>query len=317
MVDGIDVVVSGLLFADLVFELPEPPRPGAEVWAAGFAESPGGIANFAVALSRLGLRTGLAAAVGDDERGARLWAELTAEGIDLALSRKVAGWPTPLTVALAYHGDRALVTHGSEPPLSADKLIPTPPPAAAVAAHIGPWDNDWLAKARAAGSTVFADVGWDPTGRWDAQVLDQLEHCDVFLPNADEAMNYTRTSTPDEALDRLARRVPLAVISCGEDGALAIDARTGERAGVPGVPVTAVDPTGAGDVFAAGFIAATRWDLPLAERLAFANAAAALSVTRLGGAAAAPTTADLAAARGPGGILADGNHDFLDPLIGR
>jgi pfkB family carbohydrate kinase len=127
-------VVSGLLFADLVFKLPEPPRPGAEVWAAGFAESPGGIANFAVALSRLGLRTGLAATLGDDDRGDRLWSELSNEGVDLSLSRRVAGWPTPLTVALSYAGDRALVTHGSEPPLTADQLISSPPAAAAVAA---------------------------------------------------------------------------------------------------------------------------------------------------------------------------------------
>ncbi|HYU85370.1 MAG TPA: hypothetical protein VEK80_11255 [Kribbellaceae bacterium] len=70
-------------------------------------------------------------------------------------------------------------------------------------------------------------------------------------------------------------------------------------------------------MFAAGFIAATLWDLPLARRLAFANAVAVLSVTRPGGAVAAPGSADLAAARAPGGTLAGGNHDFLDPLIGR
>src|SRR6266508_3001994 len=56
-----------------------------------------------------------------------------------------------------------------------------------VFALTGPRRNDWLAEARAAGSTVFADVGWDPTGAWDAAVLDQLEHCDVFTPNAGEA----------------------------------------------------------------------------------------------------------------------------------
>lgn len=314
---ALDVVVAGLLFEDLVFELATPPRPGAEVWADGFAESPGGIANFAVALSRLGLRTGLAAVLGADARGDRVRSALTNEGVDLTLTRQVTGWPTPVTVALSYDADRALVTRGSEPPLSADELITSPPPASAVAAHIGPWPNEWLAKAKAAGSTVFADVGWDPSGEWDPAVLDQLEHCDVFSPNADEAMHYTRTSSPLDALERLAQLVPVAVVSLGTDGALALDARTGERAQVSGVQVPAVDPTGAGDVFAAGFIAATLWDLPLQQRLAFANAVAAVSVTRPGGAVAAPSRADLAAGRAPGGILAGGNHDFLDPLIGR
>jgi sugar/nucleoside kinase (ribokinase family) len=291
----LDVVVSGLVFQDLVLGLPTPPRPGTEVWATDSQESPGGIANFAVALARLGLHTGLAAAFGADPDGDRVWDRLADEGIDLTLSRKLAGWRTPLTVALAYDNDRALVTRGTPPLLSADELITAPPAARAVAAHIGPWPNEWLAKAKAAGCVVFADVGWDPSEQWDPAVLDQLEHCDVFLPNADEAMNYTRTSSPEQALDRLAELVPQVVVSNGAAGALAIDAGTGERIAVPAYPVQAADTTGAGDVFAAGFIAATLWDLPLELRVRFAALTAALSVTRLGGADAAPRWGDLEA----------------------
>jgi sugar/nucleoside kinase (ribokinase family) len=87
---ALDVVVSGLVFHDLVFGLPTPPRPGTEVWATDSQESPGGIANFAVALARLGLRTGLAAAFGADETGDGVWDRLSDEGIDLTLSRKLA-----------------------------------------------------------------------------------------------------------------------------------------------------------------------------------------------------------------------------------
>ncbi|MFI5733764.1 carbohydrate kinase family protein [Kribbella sp. NPDC051587] len=293
--EELDVVVSGLVFQDLVLGLPTPPRPGTEVWATDSHESPGGIANFAVALARLGLRTGMAAAFGADDLGDRLWDRLhKEEGIDLSLSRKLNGWPTPLTVALAYDNDRALVTRGTTPPLTADDLITTPPKAKAVAAHIGPWPNEWLAKAKAAGSLVFADVGWDPTEQWDPAVLDQLEHCDVFLPNATEAMAYTRTTSPAAALEALARRVPVVVVSNGAHGAEAIDGRTGERIAVPAFSVPAADTTGAGDVFAAGFIAATLWDLPLAQRVRFAALTAALSVTKLGGADAAPRWTDLA-----------------------
>jgi sugar/nucleoside kinase (ribokinase family) len=292
----LDVVVSGLVFQDLVLGLPTAPRPGTEVWATDSAESPGGIANFAVALARLGLRTGMAAVFGADDIGDRVWHRLEeAEGIDLTLSRKLAGWQTPLTVALAYDNDRALVTRGTSPLLSADELITAPPAARAVAAHIGPWPNEWLAKAKASGSVVFADVGWDPSEQWDPAVLEQLEHCDVFLPNAEEAMNYTRTTSPGAAIERLATMVGVVVVSNGAQGAEAIDAATGERVVVPAYPVRAADSTGAGDVFAAGFIAATLWDLPLEQRVRFAALAAALSVTRLGGADAAPRWADLAA----------------------
>ncbi|TCC31553.1 carbohydrate kinase family protein [Kribbella sindirgiensis] len=291
----LDVVVSGLVFQDLVLGLPTAPRPGTEVWATESHESPGGIANFAVALARLGLRTGMAAAFGADADGDRVWTYLTAEGIDLTLSRRLAGWQTPLTVALAYDNDRALVTRGTSPLLSADELITTPPAARAVAAHIGSWPNEWLARAKAAGSVVFADVGWDPTEQWDPAVLDQLQHCDVFLPNADEAMHYTRTDSPEQAMRRLAEQVPLVVVSNGAAGATALDASTGEQVVVPAYAVPAADTTGAGDVFAAGFIAATLWELPLAQRVRFAALAAALSVTRLGGADAAPRWADLVA----------------------
>ena len=292
----LDVFVSGLIFEDLVLGLPTAPRPGTEVWATESHESPGGIANFAVALARLGLRTGMAAVFGADDLGDRVWRRLVDdEGIDLTLSRRLAGWQTPLTVALAYDNDRALVTRGSSPLLSADELVTTLPTARAVAAHIGPWPNEWLAKAKAAGSVVFADVGWDPSEQWDPAVLDQLEHCDVFLPNADEAMAYTRTTSPGDALEALAEQVPLVVVSKGADGAEALDARTGERVAVPAYPVSAADTTGAGDVFAAGFIAATLWELPLEQRLRFAALTAALSVTRLGGADAAPHWEDLAA----------------------
>jgi sugar/nucleoside kinase (ribokinase family) len=292
--DGLDVVVSGLVFHDLVLGLPTPPRPGTEVWATESHESPGGIANFAVALARLGLRTGMAAAFGADSTGDLVWNTLLAEGIDLTLSRKLAGWQTPLTVALAYDNDRALVTRGTSPLLSADELITTPPAARAVAAHIGSWPNEWLAKAKAAGSVVFADVGWDPSEQWDPAVLRQLEHCDVFLPNAEEAMSYTRTDTPDQALRRLAELVPLVVVSNGAAGALALDASTGEQIAVPAYQVPAADTTGAGDVFAAGFIAASLWEFPLEQRVRFAALTAALSVTKLGGADAAPRWQDLA-----------------------
>ena len=121
------------------------------------------------------------------------------------------------------------------------------------------------------GALVFADVGWDDTGVWSESVLQQLSLCHAFLPNAQEAMAYTRTDTPRDALYALADRVPLAVVTNGIQGAMAIDATTGEEAEVPGLRVNAIDPTGAGDVFAAGMILGTLRDWPLVDRLAFAS----------------------------------------------
>jgi sugar/nucleoside kinase (ribokinase family) len=285
----IDVFLSGLLFFDLVFTgLEGPPEPGTEVWTGGMGSGPGGIANFAVALSRLGLRTSLAAAFGTDVYGRYCWDVLSQERIDLSRSRRFPEWHSPVTVSLAYAGDRAMVTHGHPPPVPVAELAGSPPPSRATVAHIGLDTADWVHTAHQAGSLVFADVGWDPSEAWSAALLDQLACCHAFLPNDVEAMRYTRTDTPEAALAALADLVPVAVITRGAAGVLAVDGTTGETADIPALPVNVLDATGAGDVFGAGFVAATLTGWPLADRLRFAGLTAGLSVQHFGGALAAP-----------------------------
>jgi bifunctional ADP-heptose synthase (sugar kinase/adenylyltransferase) len=87
--------------------------------------------------------------------------------------------------------------------------------------------------------------------------------------------------------------VPVAVVTCGGQGAIAIDSTTGEQEWVPALPVNAHDPTGAGDVFGAGFVLGTLRGWPLRQRLAFANLCAALSVQYVGGSLAAPGWGDV------------------------
>lgn len=74
----------------------------------------------------------------------------------------------------------------------------------------------------------------------------------------------------------------------GAEGSCAVDGRTGETAEVPGITVDALDPTGAGDVYVAGFVTGTLAGWPLADRLAFAGLTAALSVQEFGGSLSAP-----------------------------
>jgi len=137
------------------------------------------------------------------------------------------------------------------------------------------------------------DIGWDAHERWSPATLVQLDGADVFTPNAAEAMAFTRTDSPIEAARELAERVPLAVVKCGELGVVAIDSARGVLIAEPALPVTAVDTTGAGDTFDAGFIYATLQGWPVADQLAFGNLCAGISVTRRGGAVAAPTWADI------------------------
>jgi sugar/nucleoside kinase (ribokinase family) len=257
-------------------------------------------------------------AFGDDHYGESCWDALEqGEGIDLSLSRTIAGWHSPVTVSMAYEGERTMISHGHaappadvdpgadldpgadgglgiDPPVGAPLACP-PHSRAAVASLVPGQPEDWVARAARSGARVFADVGWDDTGRWDLAALPDLEHCEAFLPNAAEAMRYTRTDCPRAAARALADKVRYAVVTLGSEGAYAVDGATGEIAEVPAIQVAALDPTGAGDVFVAGFVTGTLAGWPLADRLAFAGLTAALSVQEFGGSLSAPTWGEIAA----------------------
>lgn len=292
----IDVLCAGSVFFDIVFTgLTEMPRVGTEVWAPGMGSSPGGIANMAVALSRLGLRTSLAAAFGNDVYGDYCWDTLSIqEKVDLSPSRRFDNWHSPVTASIAALNDRTMFTHGHEAPLAMDDMLAVVPAARACYANLELGEQRWIREAQAAGSLVFADVGWDATEKWSPEALANLQYCHAFLPNAVEAMALTKTDNPRRALWQLADRVPLAVVTCGSDGVLAVDGTTGEYAKVEGLRVPAIDATGAGDVFGAGCVVGTLAGWPLAQRLRFANMCAALSVQHFGGSLAAPGWCEVA-----------------------
>jgi sugar/nucleoside kinase (ribokinase family) len=322
---GLDVFLTGQVFMDMIFTgLPGLPPPGTELFTEGLGSAPGGVANIAVAMSRLGLRVGLAAPFGDDLFGAYLWRTLAEqEGIDLGRSRRVPSWPTPVTVSLAYDSDRSMVTYAkpmpdaARGPGAAGEPLASPPSARACFVDIERPVPAWTREMRSRGTTVFADLGWDATETWSREVVDRLEHVDVFLPNAVEAMAYTRTGSPEEAARALAERVPVVVVKRGGDGAIAIDAATGEVAETEALPVEALDATGAGDVFAAGFVFGTLAGLPLAERLRFANLCAGLSVRHRSGSLGAPCWGEIAAfgesGEVPESVLED--YAFVVPYI--
>lgn len=298
-----DVYLAGQVFLDIIFTgLDSAPVRGTESWARGMGSSPGGVANMATALARLGLRTSLAAAFGDDVYGEYCWEALEhGEGIDLTYSRTIPGWHSPVTVSMAYEGERTMVSHGHAAP-PAERVFDgghapdCPPPSRACVASFVPGRREgWLKCAAERGTLVFGDVAWDESGRWDPADLADLRYCEAFLPNAEEAMRYTRTDDPRAAAHKLADSVPLAVVTMGSEGAYAVDGRTGECAEIPAIAVEALDPTGAGDVFVAGFVTGTLAGWPLADRLAFAGLSAALSVQEFGGSLSAPGWEEVAA----------------------
>ncbi|QCO99339.1 carbohydrate kinase family protein [Arthrobacter sp. 24S4-2] len=291
-----DLLLTGTVFQDIIFTgLPHAPEPGTEIWSDGMGSCPGGVANQAIAAARLGLRTGLAAAFGDDGYGDYNWKILAAqEHVDLSLSKRIPGWHSPVTVSLSVQHDRSMVTHGHPAPVSSSELIGSPPTALAAVADLEEELAPWAVTAHSSGVKLFGDVGWDATGKWSSTRLDNLRFFHAFMPNQREAMAFTGRDTPWAALYALADRVPVAVVTLGPQGAMAVDSETGEEEWVPSLPVTAFDPTGAGDCFGAAFIVGSLARWPLADRLRFANLCASLAVQEVGGSLAAPGWGDIA-----------------------
>lgn len=295
MDESFDLFLQGTVFLDVVLTgLDAMPARGTEVLADGMGSCPGGIANLAIAASRLGVRTSLAAAFGDDVYGDFCWTTLSEqEGVDLQRSERIPGWHSPVTVSLVVDRDRAMVTHAHPAPVPADDMIDTLPRARIAFAHLDVEPQMWTGRAADDGMLLFADTGWDPVEEWSPAVLEQLERFHAFLPNSVEAMAYTHTDDPHDALHALSALVPVAVVTCGGQGSLGMDSTTGEEEWVPSLPVHAHDPTGAGDVFGAAFVLGTLHEWPLRQRLAFANLCAGLSVQYVGGSLAAPGWGDI------------------------
>lgn len=315
-----DMFLSGTVFFDIIFiGLDGAPRQGTEVWASGMGSSPGGVANLAVACARLGLNTSLAAAFGEDLYGDYCRQTLgIQEGVDLTYSRYATGWHSPVTVSMAYERDRAMVTHGHQPDAFAT-LVSQVPDARACSVDLGAERQPWVDAVADKGGLVFADLGWDPEDRWDlSRLRDGLRGCHAFTPNAVEAMSYTRTDTPEAALDALAELVPLPVVTNGGEGSLAFDRTSGGIVRAGAIDVDALDPTGAGDVFVAGLVVGTLAGWPLQQSLRLANLGAALSVRHFGGALAAPGWGDIAKWHrdtAASSSTLTGDYEFLDEIV--
>ena len=289
---GVDVLVVGSVFCDVIFAGAKVPEVGGETFSAGFAISPGGVANRAVAAARAGASVRLLTHLGDDPLGRHVRGLLDAEpGLDTSWVIHVPDHQSPVSVSLTSAENRSFITYLED--LGPLELPCATGPVGAV--HIGVAEQlpDWVARLRGQGTTVVGGVGWDASGDWSPAVLDRLRDVDVFVPNDDEAMRYTRTDSALHAAHALAAYVPLAIVTRGVHGVVAVDAGTGAVVEVPSVTVPVIDPTGAGDVFVAAYMAARTRDWDLATQLQFAGLNAALSVTGLGGAISAPHHADL------------------------
>jgi len=141
--------------------------------------------------------------------------------------------------------------------------------------------------AKTSSTSISLDPGWDPKEKWNGPLKPALDQIDIFLPNEQEAMKITSTSTISAALQNLGRHMLLPVIKMGEKGACTI----GDRGKItfPGFEVKSIDTTGAGDSFNAGFLYGYLNGLDLEDCLRWGCACGALSTMQIGGIKGQPT----------------------------
>ena len=283
-----DVVVSGDTFCDLVFLDCRIPDYGKETFAKGFALSPGGAANQAVAACRLGASVSLLSSFGKDPLGSLIRRQLEGEpGLDL--SHCVATrQQTPVTVAITDGHDRAFATY-SEPCDSVQWSENVPVGIAFVS--LSRQLPEWALRLRSRGTLLAGNIGWDGEDEWLDKHSRALSQIDILFINEMEAKTYTHKDSLDEAVDALLDYVVLVIVTRGGHGVYA--AKGSQRWRVPSLPVEAVDPTGAGDVFSAACAVGLSWHWPIEDSLRLGCCVAAYSVRHPGGAANAPSRNDM------------------------
>lgn len=254
-------------------------------------------AIFACGAARLGLRTAIAAVIGDDLFGRFMLDALAERDVDTSAIVVDPDARTGLTVVLAKPGDRAMLTFPGAIANLQPGMVDLDLLRSARHVHVSSFFLQTalagslpalLAAVRESGASTSIDPNWDPSGEWDGGLLAALEVCDVFLPNAAEAARISGEEDPMGAARALAPPGGTVVVKDGAAGAVARQGENVVRVGsLPGVSV--VDGTGAGDSFDAGIVAGLLEGWELERTLRFGCVCGALSTRAFGGTAAQAT----------------------------
>jgi len=297
------VYVAGSINMDVVATADRHPKVGETVAGQQVLYFPGGKgANQAVAASRLGARTTLISRLGKDSFGTELKAYLGGQGIDLGYLQETTQAHTGTAIITVAAADNTIVViPGSNALVSADdvSVVPLVKGDVAVSQFEIPLPTiaAFFRRARAAEATTLLNPA--PAQKFGRELLELV---DILVLNETELgfLAGTELSDSDEAVRIIdvARQLQAHAdqticVTLGKRGVLALAGQ--EEFPVPGRVVKAVDTTGAGDCFVGALAAQLADEVPLRTALAFANAAASISVQRMGAGPSMPTAAEVAA----------------------
>ena len=296
------VFIAGSINMDVVATADRHPKVGETVAGRQVLYFPGGKgANQAVAASRLGVKTTLIGRLGKDSFGAELRTFLGAQGIELGSVRDADTHSGTAIITVAASDNTIVVIPGSNALVGADDVADVPLAKADVAVSQFeiplPTIAAFFQRARSAGATTLLNPA--PAQKMSAELLALV---DILVLNETELgfLAGVELSDGDEAATIIdvarqlqAREDQIICVTLGKRGVLALAGR--EEFAVPGRVVKAVDTTGAGDCFVGALAAQLAKGVSLRAALAFANAAASISVQRMGAGPSMPTAAEVAA----------------------
>jgi sugar/nucleoside kinase (ribokinase family) len=284
----VDVLGLGIMPLDILFSIDLFPAPGGKLDASGMVIQGGGpIPNVLVGLSRFGLKTAVITALGDDYAGEIGLREIAKDLVntDQIVIKKRQLSDTAIGFVERQSGRRTIALHRGAR-LTPDDLNTTKFPRPRLV-HLDGRDLEACIKlarwARRIGAIVTFDIG---SMRNDVSPIFPL--VDHLIVADSYAFPFTGTKSPRPAIRKLTSLCPgTIVVTEGVAGSTGCE--NGRFQSYPAYKVTNVDTTGAGDAFHAGYIYALLGGEPMAERLKFGAATAALKCTKPGARTGIPT----------------------------
>jgi len=289
-----DVICLGILVTDVLARPVERfPERGKLVLVDRMEMHIGGCAaNTGIGLSKLGVPTGVMGKVGRDGFGDFVLETLQQHKVDTrGVGRDRTAATSGTMVLIHDDGERSFIHQiGAnatlqETELELDLLQGAKLLHVAGAFLMPGFDGAPMAsvlrRAKSQGLTTALDTAWDSSGQWMDLIGEALPHVDYFLPSYEEARELAGCDEPREIAQRfLGLGVQVVALKLGEQGCLVTTADAEVR--VPIFPVKAIDATGAGDSFVAGFLAGVLrgWQVERCARLG--NAVGACCVQAIG-----------------------------------
>lgn len=256
----------------------------------------GAESTVALYLADLGHRTAWLSRVGADPLGERVLAEISGGGVDVRLVERDPAAPTgvyfkdpgPAATTVHYYRSGSAASRLSSADLDrldlpATRLVHLSGITPALSASARGMASALFARAGAAGVLRSFDVNHRP-GLWPAAeaapvLLELARAADVVFVGLDEAAAVWGADSPD-AVARLVGPGPAVVVKDADVGATVVEA--GERTSVAAEPVEVVEPVGAGDAFAAGYLSGLLRGAAPAVRLRWGHRVAGFALRSLG-----------------------------------